>query len=176
MDWYLDTGVTGAASSLRRQIGAQLRRHGSPDSDIDGAELAVSELLSNAERHATGPAWILLDWSDASPVIEVHDLGPGFTLDANASPDNIERIGGRGLLIVDAVAADFSAAAKRAGGTAVRAVLPVTRPVERSFAPGHHFTDPLPHLDQAGESDGFSREPFLLALAVQLSHAVEANA
>lgn len=35
-------------------------RHADPTSDLDSAEVAVSELLSNLPRHAPGPAWVSL--------------------------------------------------------------------------------------------------------------------
>jgi predicted ArsR family transcriptional regulator len=60
-------------------------------------------------------------------------------------------------------------------GKVVEAVLPVTRPVETSLAPPRRMVNPLPHLDEAHDGQGFGRDTFLRALAVQLATAIEAQ-
>src|SRR5690606_37302554 len=81
MDWYLDPEEGEGIGVLRKSIVGYLGRHSSDGSDLDGAELAVAELLGNAVRHAKGPVWVTVSWPGERPLLEVRDLGPGFRLD-----------------------------------------------------------------------------------------------
>lgn len=175
MDWYLDGGDVTATVALRTEIRDYLERHADPASDLDSAEVAVSELLSNLPRHAPGAAWVSLTWAARSPLLEVRDLGPGFELDVSEVPP-VDRIGGRGLFLVSAFTRSLETAARRAGGTTVRAVLDV---VERSpavsFDPAPSSGSLLPGLEEALATGGFGKESFLRALVVQLAQAVERN-
>ena len=122
MDWAVDGRSAATIAALRREIVAYLRRHGEPDSDLAGAEMVIAELLSNAFEHAPGPAWVSATWETERPRLEVHDLGPGFSLDPTLPEPDIER--GRGLFIANAIAGDLARAGKAAGGSAVSATLP----------------------------------------------------
>jgi anti-sigma regulatory factor (Ser/Thr protein kinase) len=174
LDWYLDGRDIAAAVALRAEIGAYLRRHGNPDSDITGSEVVVSELLSNLPRHAPGPAWVSLTWGGESPVLEVRDLGPGFELDVSEVPP-VDQTGGRGLFIASMFVRSLDTAARAAGGTVVRAVLDVTRGESPSYDPEPSTGTLLPGLDERLPGGGFGKEPFLRALVVQLAQAVERN-
>lgn len=174
MDWFLDGTDTAAAVALRVEIGSYLRRHGDPASDLAGAEVVVSELLSNLPRHAPGPAWVSLTWSGESPLLEVRDLGPGFKLDVTEPPP-VDQTGGRGLFIASMYGRTLEAAAREAGGTSVRAVLDVTRPESTSYDPEPTVGTRLPALEEVLSSGGFGKESFLRALVVQLAQAVERN-
>jgi anti-sigma regulatory factor (Ser/Thr protein kinase) len=174
LDWYLDGGDVAATVALRMEIRDYLHRHADPASDLDAAEVAVSELLTNLPRHAPGPAWVSLTWADESPLLEVRDLGPGFTPDVSEVPP-IDRTGGRGLFLVSAFVRSLETAARRAGGTTIRVVLDVTRPPAESFDPAPSSGPLLPGLDEALASGGFGKEAFLRALVVQLAQAVERN-
>jgi len=133
----------------------------------------VSEVVGNTgARHASGPAWVNLDWSRERPVLTVHDLGPGFTpqVDLPADPDSTD---GRGLYLVARLTAELEIASKRAGGARVTATLAVRRAPEESFDPPRRAVSALPTPEEA-ESDGtFGKEPFLRALVVQLAQHVE---
>lgn len=173
MDWFVEAGRYDDATEIRREIGAHLRRHAAPGSDIRGAELVCSELINNALRHATGPSWVSLSWLQPEPTVTVMDLGPGFDLDdvRAAAPDSV---GGRGLHVVGAVARTLEAKRRRDGGAVVSAVLPVTRPVDvQHLDPPRRRRSALPALDEAQPSGGFGREAFLRALVVQLAQGVE---
>ena len=174
MDWYLDGRDTAAAVALRGEIGAYLRRHGDPDSDMASAEIAVSELLSNLPRHAPGPAWASLTWSGEAPVLEVRDLGPGFTLDVGEVPP-VDQTGGRGLFIASMLVQSLQTAARRSGGTVIRAVLDVRRPESPSYDPEPSVGSRLPDLDETLPDGAFGKESFLRALVVQLAQALERN-
>lgn len=175
MDWYLDGTEPGAVSDLRREIGDFLRRHADPGSDLAGAEIAVSELLSNVVLHAPGPAWAQLDWSGARAVLSVHDLGAGFEPTRQLPADLLASDGGRGLFIVSNVSAWMTVAAKRAGGSKVTVELPVTRADERDHDPTRHRAGALPAPQEARPDGSFGKESFLRALVVQLAEAVERN-
>jgi anti-sigma regulatory factor (Ser/Thr protein kinase) len=172
VDLYFDATDPTAVAHLRRDLADLLRRHAAPGSDVDGAVLALSELLSNAVRHAPGPAWVHVDWSARRPRVEVHDLGAGFSLEASLPADR-QSPGGRGLFIVAHVTDELEAAAKRAGGTKVSAVLPVERLAERSHDPPRRTRGSLPAPGEATPEGMFGRESFLRALLVQLAQAVE---
>jgi anti-sigma regulatory factor (Ser/Thr protein kinase) len=66
----------------------------------DAAELAVSELVTNAWRHGTPPLGLRLSRHDDGVVIEVLDADPRSPRVHRAGSDDE---GGRGLFLVDAV-------------------------------------------------------------------------
>lgn len=172
MDWFLGDGGYDAAAQIRREIADHLRRHAdAAASDLDGAELVCSELISNAVRHADGPAWISLSWFEASPTLTVVDLGPGFDL-TDVQPSPLGSVGGLGLHIARKVARALEAARRRHGGMSVTAVLPVNRPAEAHLDPPRRRRPALPGLDEALPSGGFGREAFLRALVVQMTQSV----
>jgi anti-sigma regulatory factor (Ser/Thr protein kinase) len=172
VDWYLDSGDVAATSDLRREIRSYLERHAAAPGSVGDAELAVSELLANGARHATGPLWVSLRWSGARPVMTVADLGPGFELDPSL-PDDDTSVGGRGLFIVQQLTGDLEAAARRGGGMRIQVTLPVDRAPSASHDPPRNHRDALPRLDEARPEGGFSKEPFLRALVVQMAQTVE---
>lgn len=171
MDWYFDARNSTALGELRHELRDYLTRHAEDGSDIYGAEVAFSELITNAVRHAPGPAWINLDWSEREPVVEVHDLGPGFELDLRL-PD-VTADGGRGLYIVNELGSDLAVAAKAAGGSKVSATLPVSRSVERDHDPARSRTGALPAPDEADGEGAFGKESFLRALVVEMARSAE---
>lgn len=173
MEWYLDARDQLAVAELRKEVAAHLRRHATPDADVDSAEIAVSEVLSNLVRHAPGPAWVSLEWTGEFPVLEVRDLGPGFSFDPSEVP-TVGQTGGRGLFIASAMTQKLDAAARAGGrGSLVRIVLDVPRPPSPSIDPTPTATGRLPGLDEALPAGGFGRESFLRALVVQLANSVE---
>jgi anti-sigma regulatory factor (Ser/Thr protein kinase)/predicted ArsR family transcriptional regulator len=174
MDWYLDASDGNAVTLLRQELRQYLDRHADEEADVDGAEVAFSELVTNAVRHAPGPAWVHLDWSDPQPLVEVHDLGPGFDLHP-ALPEDPFAAGGRGLFIASHLTEELAVASKAAGGSKVTARLPVGRAVEQSYDPPRSLTASLPTSAEADEEGGFGKESFLLALVVEMARSVEAR-
>ena len=172
VDWYLEPEAPEAVGSLRSEIGAYLERHADPQSDIKGALLTASELVTNAVIHAGGPIWVSLTWASTRPQISVADLGPGFELTA-ARPADSTSIEGRGLYIVDTIADDLRALARRGAGTVVSASLPVTRTPEQSHPATRRRLSVLPALDEAAVDGTFGKEAFLRALVVQFAQVVE---
>jgi anti-sigma regulatory factor (Ser/Thr protein kinase) len=196
MDWYLSGDDLAGVGALRHQIRAYLIRHAEPGTDVADPELIVQELLTNAVTYGTGHVWVRLSWTAQQPEIDVWDLGPGFSYPsepvrsgdaasiswsgyaaagaaATVELPDTDSEGGRGLFLVTHLTSQFEVAARRGGGTHVRARLPVSRVPSRSFGPRPLSANALPGLDEAETDGSFGREPFLRALVVQLSQAIE---
>ncbi len=169
MDWYLPPDHA-ASSQLRSEVRQYLERHAAPGSDVDAAELAVSELLTNAIEHSGHDVWVSLDWGQPKPVVTIHDLGPGFEIDAAAVGSELTQ--GRGLMIASHLTDELTVASKRAGGNRVTATLDIERAEVADHDPGVSVAGRLPEPAEA-KSGTFAREPFLRALAVELAHAVD---
>ncbi|MFB7374034.1 ATP-binding protein [Streptomyces sp. NPDC056222] len=76
-----------------------------PQERVDLARLVVSELVTNAVRHAPGPCRVLLEWFE-----DVLDISVADRLDAApvARPRDPQRVGKHGLEIVVAVCESVS--------------------------------------------------------------------
>ncbi|MFE7516938.1 ATP-binding protein [Streptomyces sp. NPDC057540] len=73
-----------------------------PDT-VDSVVLAVSELVTNAHVHAHSDAQLILTWDEACLHVTVHDASS--LVPEQRRPDD-EALGGRGLLLIDALADD----------------------------------------------------------------------
>jgi anti-sigma regulatory factor (Ser/Thr protein kinase) len=121
-------GPSGVGTA-RRRLRSELRDSGAAESVIDDAALVLSELLSNAYRHARpldGGQLVNAAWSrdsDGAVTISVTD-GGGPTLPRPASPSVTAR-GGRGLTIITSLARDWGVRETDSpGSVTVWAVLP----------------------------------------------------
>ncbi|MEO3845772.1 ATP-binding protein, partial [Streptomyces sp. B22F1] len=100
----------------------------------DDLQLLVSELVTNAVRHGAQPAGdhlveLLLWPADGHYWLAVSDPGPGLPALSPAPPDAADTAcGGRGLLLVDALAAAWGVVPRRVRGKAVVAGLPFPAP------------------------------------------------
>lgn len=171
MDWYVPNDVVHVGA-LRSELQALLERHSAPGSDVDGAMLVASELITNALQHSEGPVWVTLDWGRSDPVLTVHDLGSGFDI-ADIEAPQPDSVAGRGLMIATHLAPQLSVGVKESGGSVVRAVLPVTRPVAVSIDPPRSRLPSLPDPSERQPDGTYGREAFLRALVVQLANEVE---
>ncbi len=171
MDWYVPND-TSQLAPLRRELQSLLERHSTPGSDVDGATIVASELITNALQNSDGPVWVSLDWGGSEPVLTVHDLGVGFDLD-DIDPPQPEAPRGRGLMIATHLVSQLSVTAKESVGSRVRAALPVSRPLAVSIDPPRSRTASLPHPDEMRPDGTYGRESFLRALVVQLAESVE---
>ncbi len=171
MDWYVPND-TAEIGSIRRELREHLERHASEGSDIDGATIVASELVTNAMMNSDGPVWVALDWGTRQPMLSVHDLGRGFELDAIplAGPDDL---GGRGLMISSKLVASLTVHAKQFGGSLVTAQLPVERPATENIDPPTSQFASLPHPEERQADGTFGRDAFLRALVVQFARNVE---
>jgi anti-sigma regulatory factor (Ser/Thr protein kinase) len=93
-----------SVGQARHRLGADLRSHGVAEPAICDATLVLSELMSNAVRHARPPprtqiqvAWTL---SDGTLQLAVSD-GGGPTRPRTERPPSVSSLGGRGLGIVN---------------------------------------------------------------------------
>ncbi len=175
MDWYLDSA--DQVGELRHEIVRYLSRHAESGNGeaVQDAELVVAEAVGNAIRHTGGPVWVSIVWTSERPVLQVHDVGAGFdaSLAVREAPAAETAESGRGLFIMQALSDDVVASVREHAGMVVSIRLGVTRRQVRSIDPPQRRTGALPALDEAGPAGGFGKEPFLRALVVQLSQAVE---
>jgi anti-sigma regulatory factor (Ser/Thr protein kinase) len=115
----------GALREVRLHFGAAFTSVGLNSRERGDAETILAELLANVVRHAPGPCEVVFDVSGALPVLAVLDRGrKPLTHAANLPPDAYARFG-RGLFIVRALCAEFTAAPRLGGGTHARVVLNV---------------------------------------------------
>lgn len=94
--------------------------HITDPSFVSDAALVVSELVSNALRHARGAEELRLVRRPGGVTVEVDDIGPGRPVQL---PPSHVRGHGRGLAIVAALACRWSVQMRESGHKTVRAVL-----------------------------------------------------
>lgn len=171
MDWYIPND-TAYVRSFRRTLGEHLERHAAADSDVAGALIVASELVTNAMQNSRGPIWASLDWGRARPMLTVNDLGPGFELDAVDTPEP-DSVRGRGLMITAAIASKLTVRAKEHSGSSVVVELPIGRAPARDIDMAPSPLTSLPDSDEMRADGTFGRESFLRALVVQLAQTAE---
>ncbi|GAA2447436.1 hypothetical protein GCM10010421_44110 [Streptomyces glaucus] len=96
----LDTEVKAARDWAREHLDALGWTTSAPET-VDAVLLTVSELVTNAHFHARSNAQLILTWDDRCLHISVHDTST--TLPSPRTPST-ERVGGRGMFLVDALA------------------------------------------------------------------------
>ncbi|MFI8092220.1 ATP-binding protein [Streptomyces sp. NPDC086080] len=96
----LDTEVKAARDWARGHLDALGWTSTAPET-VDAVLLTVSELVTNAHRHAHSSAQLTMTWDQGCLHISVHDTSSA--LPAPRGPST-ERVGGRGMLLVDALA------------------------------------------------------------------------
>lgn len=101
---FVLAGTYGEVSPARRKVMDQVRAWGVPldDGTADGIRLVASELITNAVVHGEGPVTVALFYRPGRLVVEVLDASP-VTPQPNRTGADDES--GRGLLLVDALAA-----------------------------------------------------------------------
>ncbi len=102
---------------MRDELGGVLARLRYPEAAAFAVRLAFEEGISNAFRHghrelpSGTPVLVRLQIDEHEAVIEIEDAGPGF--DPSAVPDptlpeNLEKPGGRGLMLMQAYMSEVS--------------------------------------------------------------------
>lgn len=104
-----------APGRARRFLEDTCRRWTVPDFVADAA-LVVSELVTNAVRHAGTEMRLALELRDGALTVSVHDGGPGLP---RVIPLAERGFGGRGLAIVVRLAEAWGVAVGEDGGKAV---------------------------------------------------------
>ncbi|MEV5438373.1 ATP-binding protein [Streptomyces sp. NPDC052682] len=99
----IDTEVKAARDWARDHLERLGWTRTAPET-VDAVLLTVSELVTNAHRHAHSDAQLILSWDNECLHIAVHDNSTD--LPAPRAPST-ERLGGRGMLLVDALADEW---------------------------------------------------------------------
>ncbi|MER7919641.1 MULTISPECIES: ATP-binding protein [unclassified Streptomyces] len=105
--WARTLPLNSGAKAARDWTRAHLETLGwtrtAPDL-VDSIVLTVSELVTNAHVHARSTAQLILTWDNGCLHVTVHDSDS--TLPRQRQP-GADALGGRGLLLVDALAHDW---------------------------------------------------------------------
>ncbi|MCP2338053.1 ATP-binding protein [Actinomadura rupiterrae] len=90
----------------RRRLGSELTASGVDSSVIDDASVIVSELISNALRHARPlpSGQVRVTWTRRGDLIEISVSDGGATTEPRRGPGTLSSLGGRGLGIVETLA------------------------------------------------------------------------
>ena len=120
-----------SVSIARRRLTADLIASGVFESVVDDAGVIVSELLSNALRHARPlpSGQIRLTWVRDGDLIEVAVSDGGAMTEPRRGPGTLSSLGGRGLGIVEALSEGWGVRHED-GSTTVWAVLRAPRKAE----------------------------------------------
>ncbi len=112
-----------AAAAARRQVRDVCRSRGA---DVVGdVELVVSELVANAVRHGAGTITLVLALLPDGVRVAVADRGPGGPTLVDAG---LERTDGRGIALVDRLAAEWGVDRLPDGGKEVWCVVSAAAP------------------------------------------------
>ncbi|MEV4258237.1 ATP-binding protein [Spirillospora sp. NPDC049652] len=108
----------------RRRLGSELGAAGVDASIVDDASVIVSELISNALRHARPlpSGQVRVTWTRRGDVIEIAVSDGGATTEPRRGPGTLSSLGGRGLGIVETLAEGWGVRHED-GGTTVWARL-----------------------------------------------------
>jgi anti-sigma regulatory factor (Ser/Thr protein kinase) len=92
-----------------------------PACSVDDCALMISELVTNAIVHGRSddPWLVRVEWFRAGSSLRVEVHNPGFPADVRLRRPDANDAHGRGLLLVDSIAASWHAEPSRFGGTVV---------------------------------------------------------
>jgi serine/threonine-protein kinase RsbW len=108
-----------SVSLVRRTVVDDLRERGIAAVTIDESEIVVSELVSNAIRHARplGDGSLRVHWKVKAGVVEVEVTDGGGDTVPRPAPRTVWAPSGRGLRIVRSLAHEWGVAEDRYGST-----------------------------------------------------------
>ncbi|MFJ5643873.1 ATP-binding protein [Streptomyces sp. NPDC093223] len=101
----LDSEVKAARDWAREHLEARGWTSAAPDT-VDSVLLTISELVTNAHRHAHSSAQLVMACDDHCLHVSVHDKSAVLPVRREAGE---ESLGGRGMFLVDAVADTWEA-------------------------------------------------------------------
>ncbi|KOG31490.1 ATP-binding protein [Streptomyces resistomycificus] len=96
----LDSSIKSARDWVRDHLASLGWTESAPDT-VDAVLLTVSELVTNAHKHAHSGAQVVLTWDQRCLHVSVHDTSSRMPTPRSPST---EQVGGRGMLLVDALA------------------------------------------------------------------------
>lgn len=101
--------MMSSAVDVRRALVAELRARGVDAVVIDETEIVISELVTNAVRHAKPLAdgTIHVSWSVRADVVEIEVTDGGGPTTPHPAPRSVWSAGGRGLRIVGSLAYEW---------------------------------------------------------------------
>ena len=108
-----------SAVNSRRALVSELRAAGVDPVVVDECEIVVSELVTNAVRHAKPLAdgKIRVNWSVRAGVVEIDVTDGGGPTSPRPAPTSVWSAGGRGLRIVGSLAHEWGVRENAAGST-----------------------------------------------------------
>lgn len=107
--WARSLPISSGAKAAREWAREHLESLGwttSAPETVDSVLLTVSELVTNAHVHARSSAQLVLTWDHRCLHVSVHDSSSELPV---PRPPSTERLGGRGMFIVDALADTWEA-------------------------------------------------------------------
>jgi anti-sigma regulatory factor (Ser/Thr protein kinase) len=106
--WQIDSGDYESGARARKEFSALIHQTTQPGSDCQAAVLIFGELMANALTHGRGTVQACVSRGAQHAILWVEDAGAGFALEGVAQPVR-GQVGGRGILIVKALARSIRA-------------------------------------------------------------------
>lgn len=94
-----DATAPAIARRYLRELGARM-----PEELLEDAVVLVSEVVTNAVRHGLPEIGFQIQVSDLPPTIRVRVVDRGEVVALRVSPAEPDQLGGRGLLVLEALA------------------------------------------------------------------------
>ncbi len=123
----MSQGVRAGRHWAREHLDSLAWTRSAPDL-VDSVLLAVSELITNAHKHAHSDAQLVLTWDSTCLHVSVHDSSPVLPA---AVDRGLDATGGRGLAIVEVLSDSWEQHRQREGKTVTACFVP----------PGHRDPD-----------------------------------
>ncbi|WP_084219525.1 ATP-binding protein [Spirillospora albida] len=144
-----------SVSVARKRLSSELVASGVYDSVVDDATVIVSELISNALRHARPlpSGQVRVCWARRGDLLELEVSDGGASTEPRRGPSTLSSLGGRGLGIVEALAEGWGVRHED-GATTVWAILRAHGTRERAETAG-----PVGLHAVAPDLSGFPDEP-----------------
>jgi len=111
--------MMSSAVDARRALVAELRALGVDPVVVDESEIVISELVTNAVRHAKPLAdgKIRVSWSVRGSVVEIDVTDGGGPTSPRPAPRSVWSAGGRGLRIVGSLAHEWGVRENKTSST-----------------------------------------------------------